>query len=112
MTSGLLTAALEAVIPAWVGRVAALTPAQRAARAATLADYLAAHGDDILYQGRGTGDTARAFNSLAEAVAIGACQPGGITIFGRHWQSSPSRQWRAYYGGCPVETIDPAGDVL
>jgi hypothetical protein len=30
--------------------------------------------------------TAEAFNHLAEGVALGAFQPGGITIFGHHWE--------------------------
>jgi hypothetical protein len=45
---------------------------------------IAAHGDAIMFREKGT--TAKAFNALAEAVALLAYCPGGITIFDQHWE--------------------------
>jgi hypothetical protein len=54
-------------------------------RAAGLAGIIAARGDLILYRGGKHGESATAFNALAEGLAIGACQPGGVTFAGQHW---------------------------
>ena len=43
-------------------------------------------GEAILYRTK-KGDTARAFNAVAKAIAILSFVPGGIEIFGSHWES-------------------------
>jgi hypothetical protein len=58
---------------------------QRIARASGLADIIASQGDIILYRGGKKGETAKAFNAMAEGLAIGAYQPGGVTFLGEHW---------------------------
>lgn len=47
---------------------------------------LSEHGDALLYQSKKQGETARLFNDMALAIAILAFAPGGVTIFGRHYQ--------------------------
>lgn len=37
---------------------------------------------------------AELFNAVARGVAAGALQPGGVTVLGRHWCTSPHK-------GCP-----------
>jgi hypothetical protein len=41
------------------------------------------HGDELLYGGK---HCASLFAGVADAIAIMAFFPGGITIFGRHWE--------------------------
>ena len=84
-TDRLLRIALLAAVPLWIERVRHLSPQRRQDRAAGLAQIIAARGDVILYRGGKRGESAAAFNALAEGLAIGACQPGGITAFGHHW---------------------------
>ena len=81
----LLSISLSAAVPLWIEKLKPLTPEERIARASGLADIIAAHGDIILYRGGKAGESAKAFNALAEGVAIGAFQPGGVTAFGQHW---------------------------
>src|SRR5579875_82506 len=61
--------------------------------ASTVGPRLAEQGDDLLFapvKGRQTGRpgaTATLFNDVALGIAILAFQPGGITIFGRHFEA-------------------------
>jgi hypothetical protein len=80
-----LTIALEAAVPLWIMQVAGLTADERAARGRAAAQIVASHGDDILFRGARSGDSAAAFNALAQGLALGAFQPGGITFAGHHW---------------------------
>ena len=57
------------------------------ARRPYLLQMIANHGDDILYRSKRVGDSAKAFNALVEAIAILSFMPGGVKIFGTHWQS-------------------------
>jgi hypothetical protein len=50
-----------------------------------LVDIIAAQGDAILY--RVPGKTARAVGALVEAVATLAFCPGGVTLFGTHFEA-------------------------
>ncbi len=67
-----------------IERVRHLSPQQRQARAAGLAQVIASQGDTLIYRSK-PGKTAGTFNALAEGLSISACQPGGVTAFGRHW---------------------------
>lgn len=84
-TRELMTATLQVAVPLWIEQLRPLTPEQRLARAGELADIVAEHGDIILYRGSKKGETAKAFNALAEGLAIGAYQPGGVTFMGEHF---------------------------
>jgi|SRR5579872_1737707 len=83
--NGLLPIALSAAVPLWIEKLKPLTTDQRIARADELSGIIAEHGDIILYRGGKKGESAKAFNALAEGLAIGAFQPGGATAFGQHW---------------------------
>jgi hypothetical protein len=85
MSADLLPIALQAAVPLWIGRVRAMTLEQRQARAAELAQVIAERGDSILFRSGKRGESAAVFNALAEGLAIGAFQPGGVTAFGSHW---------------------------
>ncbi len=49
--------------------------------------YVAEHGDNILFKSKKKGDTAKAFNELAKGVTVLSFAPGGVTIFGMHFES-------------------------
>jgi hypothetical protein len=85
MDSSLLSITLSMAVPLWIEELRPLTDEQRLARASGLADIIGSQGDIILYPSGKKGETAKAFNALAEGVAIGAFQPGGVTVFGQHF---------------------------
>lgn len=53
---------------------------------AGFADELGAKGDQLLFGGK---DAAMLFNRLARAIAVISYCPGGITLFGQHWETPP-----------------------
>jgi hypothetical protein len=48
---------------------------------------LLVHGDDLFFRSRKKGETAKRFNQVAEIIAVLSFAPGGITIFGLHFES-------------------------
>lgn len=58
------------------------------ARATEASNVIANHGDNILFLGPKKGDTAKAFNKLAEGVAALSFVPGGITVFEMHFEAT------------------------
>lgn len=57
-------------------------------RSASLMDIIAHNGDDLLHGGP---NFELVFNATAQALALGAFQPGGITFCGRHWCTNHDR---------------------
>lgn len=53
-----------------------------------LSQVLGEKGDVLLYGGGKKGEAAAIFNDLAEAIALLSFLPGGIEIFGSHWESA------------------------
>lgn len=60
--------------------------------ARAFASDLGAHGDVLQFGGGKKGDVARLFSGLVNAVAVLAFCPGGIRIFGAHYEGRPG--WR------------------
>jgi hypothetical protein len=83
--SELLALSLQVAVPLWIDRIRDVPWETRIERARELAQYIASHGDNILYRGHKKGQSAEAFNALAEGLAIGAYLPGGVSAFGCHW---------------------------
>lgn len=52
-----------------------------------LADVVAEHGDIMLYRSKRKGETAKAFNELAQALARLAYMPGGVEFNGRVYRA-------------------------
>lgn len=86
---GLLQVSLDAAIPLWQIQIS-----ERFASREEAIAYLAEHAsglrelfgsEDILYKSTKPGDSAKAFNALAEAVALMSLMPGGVRVFGRQW---------------------------
>jgi len=53
------------------------------AKAKGLEHIIALHGDHLLFGGLHCAET---FNAVAKGIAALAFCPGGVTIFGRHWE--------------------------
>lgn len=81
----LLTITLKVAVPLWAAQMSTWEPRRLVRVARECCDTIASHGDDILYQSKHRGDTAKAFNALAQGIAVLAMQPGGVTVFGVHW---------------------------
>lgn len=84
-TRALLLSTLELAVPLWVDRLRQQPLSEILARAPTLSQTIAEHGDDILFKSKRKGDTAKAFNALAESLAALSFMPGGVTFLGRTW---------------------------
>jgi len=54
-----------------------------------LTEQIAAHGDSLMYLSKGA--TAKTFNALAEAVAIMAFCPDGVTFLGQCFEATPEQ---------------------
>lgn len=96
--SDLLPIALSAAVPLWIISI------QRGE--VNLPDFHATavligeHGDAILYNTKKRGKAAEVFNELAKVVAFMSFCPGGVTIFGQHYESEglPDFLWKEWEG--------------
>lgn len=91
----LLTTALSAAVPLWQLRYADRPlDDEMIEKAKEISQMIAEHGDNILFRSKKPGESAKAFNALAEGLAILSKVPGGVHLFGQHWEweSSPFRK--------------------
>ncbi len=87
----LLRLMLQVAVPVWIERLRELPFETVLERARTCGELVAGPaGADILYRSKAAGGTATAFNALAEGVACLAFSPGGVRIFGLHFEASRS----------------------
>ena len=89
MSDSILSIALSTAVPLHIlelERNGGPTP-EDAAGMPTIAQELAEHGDLLLFKSRKPGETARLFNREARGIALLAFAPGGVTIFGRHYEA-------------------------
>jgi hypothetical protein len=88
VTAGhLLRSSLELAVPMYISELRDMDPEQRLKLGREAADYIAHHGDDLLYRGGRKGDSAKAFNATARGIAALAFAPGGVTVFGLHFEA-------------------------
>ncbi len=87
MDKTLLTCSLECAVPLWILQLQQQPWSYIAQRAKECSQIVAEKGDIILFRSGKKGETAKAFNALAEGVACLAFVPGGVTLFGCHWQA-------------------------
>jgi hypothetical protein len=52
------------------------------------AQFIAEHGDNLLFLGPKKGDTSKAFTKFVQGVAALSFVPGGVTIFGQHYEAT------------------------
>jgi hypothetical protein len=77
-------------VPVWIEEVRLWTADRRTQRSVACMLEIAEHGDIILYRSDVAGESADAFNRLAEGLAILSFAPGGVRFAGRHWLSDPA----------------------
>jgi len=83
----LLRIALSAAVPLWIEQWRGRDPEERLSRGRELGQVIAEKGDVIQFRGKKKGESARAFNALAESIAILSFQPGGVKIFGLQFET-------------------------
>ena len=81
-----LVPALQAAVPLWIEKLKGEPFEVISSRALECGQHIAEHGDIILFKSKKKGESAEAFNRLAEGVACLAFMPGGIDIFGLHFE--------------------------
>ncbi len=87
--TNLLYTALSAAVPLWILQAKKRPPATTA-RLGELAQIIAEKGDVILYPSEKAGETAKAFNALAEALGELAFVDGGVDFGPLHFEAKRS----------------------
>lgn len=85
----LLNLALQTAVPLWVDRLLDRDDigGYMESRAPEIGQIVAEKGDVILYRSKRRGQSAYAFNALAEGIALGSFLPGGVTFMGTHYEN-------------------------
>lgn len=83
-TLEVLRLSLSVAVPLRIAEVREWTVDRRLETARGCADVIAAHGDDLMFGGKHCAD---AFNKLALGIACAAFAPGGMTLFGDHYEA-------------------------
>jgi len=92
-TETLLKLSLEVAVPLWIERIKQSGEPwdQMLSRAKHISTILGSTADMVLYRGKKAGESANAFNALAEGIAILSFAPGGVRAFGVHWETKSQR---------------------
>jgi len=80
---------LSAAVPLWIAEARRWSESEREAARRECLQVIAERGDEILYRSTRKGRSAEAFNALAKAVALLAFAPGGVRVFGLHFEARP-----------------------
>jgi hypothetical protein len=86
--AALLATMLEVAVPLWIERVRSMTPEQRLARAREAGQIVAEKGDVLQFRSKKKGESANAFNALAEGLAVLAFAPGGVKFMGLTFEAT------------------------
>ena len=82
-----LPTALDAAVPLWAHQFQSYSGEEREGELRrAMADDPCLRMEYLLHPGPKKGDSARAFNDLARCIALLSFYPGGIHLFGRHWE--------------------------
>lgn len=93
VTYTLLSSTLCLAVPLWIDKLRHQGWEYVLQRARDCSQHVAEHGDVILYLSKKKGETAEAFNRLAEGIACLSFAPGGVKVFGSHWESILGEDW-------------------
>lgn len=85
--SELLKMSLSAAVPLWIAQFKDRPWKEISQIASEASQFIAEHGDDILFKSKKRGATAQAFNHLAKGIAALSFVPGGVKIFGLHFEA-------------------------
>lgn len=78
----LLRVALSVAVPEWIEKLRPCTPEDIRERAEACVDVIASNGDIILHESKKKGESAKAFNRLAEGLACVALCRGSVEFWG------------------------------
>lgn len=103
----LLSSTLQLAVPLWIDQMRRQPWEVIQERATICSQHIAEHGDLILFRGKKKGESAEAFNRLAEGIACLSFVPGGVKVFGGHWEAClasdiPARSAFVLGGLCDV----------
>lgn len=82
----LLSMTLALAVPGWAERLRRLSWEQLIERAKVCSQHIAEHGDNLLFRSKKKGESADAFNHLAEGIACLSFASGGLKLWGNHWE--------------------------
>ena len=85
----LLPNMLQMAVPLYVARLKEKhgPDASDMAKASEWSEVMGERGDILLCGGGKKGEAAELFNGLSHAISVLSFMPGGITLFGQHWES-------------------------
>jgi hypothetical protein len=86
-TGELLKTTLSFAVPLWILEFQGMSWDRVAKITAEASEHLAHHGDDVLFKNKKKGENAKAFNHLARGIAALAFVPGGVRIYGLHFEA-------------------------
>jgi len=88
MKNSFLSIALSASVPLWIETFIqeGYTFEYLQSIAKESLQIVAEKGDLILFKSKKKGESAKAFNALAKGIAVLAFMPGGVTLFGLHFE--------------------------
>jgi hypothetical protein len=84
----LLRMAISAAVYLWANKLRSVPLETLLKRASELSQIVAEKGDVLQFRGGRKGETAHAFNALAEGLAIMSFMPGGVTFLGDHYKNT------------------------
>lgn len=89
---GLLTAHVAMAVPLRIDEIKKAGGPTDAdfARASAHSLHIAERGDVLLFGGRKRGEEAELVNRLVDGIAVLAVVPGGVDLFGMHFEESPA----------------------
>ena len=84
-----LSSALSAAVPLYIDELKKKGgPDETDFKQATeLSKILGERGDVLLFGSKKKGETAEMFNGVAKALGVLSFVPGGVTLFGSHWET-------------------------
>lgn len=74
-------------VPLWVIELGRIPAKDIMGRCHECAAHVAEHGDIILFKSKKKGESAEAFNRLAEGLACLSFAPGGVKFLGLHFDN-------------------------
>lgn len=95
----ILKITLATAVPLYIERLSHKSYDEIMARARECGQIVAEKGDVIQFKSKKRGETAHAFNALAEGIACAAFAVGGITWLGMHFE------YKKAVRGRPVKSI-------
>jgi len=81
----MLATCLDAAVPLWIEQFRKLPEEEWQRMLDEINKDFSAKMECVIH--RKEGETAQAFNDLARAIALLSFCPGGVTCFGRHWET-------------------------